>query len=187
MSNQTTELVRTKNRIEIKELVVTAIFTALVLVFTAFINLRLPIGGNGGLIHLGNIPLFVAAIIWGKKTGCIAGGIGMGLFDLLSGWAIWAPFTIVVVGLMGFAVGAITEKSEHKKPLWYVIAFVVAGVIKIVGYYIAEAILYANIFTPAASIPGNVIQISVAAIITLPIVGVLNTVAIKMGLAGEGV
>ena len=38
----------------------------------------------------------------------IAGGIGMALFDLLSGWTLWAPFTLVIVGCMGFVVGAVS-------------------------------------------------------------------------------
>ena len=53
---------------QIKFLVVTALTIALTYVFTAFVNIRLPIVANGGLIHLGNVPLFVFAIIYGKKT-----------------------------------------------------------------------------------------------------------------------
>ena len=45
-------------------LTVTAIFVALTYIFTAFINVRLPIAANGGLIHLGNVPLFIGAIIF---------------------------------------------------------------------------------------------------------------------------
>ena len=48
-------------------LTVTAIFVALTYIFTAFINVRLPIAANGGLIHLGNVPLFIGAIIFGKR------------------------------------------------------------------------------------------------------------------------
>ena len=86
-------------------LTITAVFVALTYIFTAFINVKLPIAANGGLIHLGNVPLFIGAILFGKKTGAIAGGIGMGLFDLLSGWTLWAPFTLIIVGIMGFTVG----------------------------------------------------------------------------------
>ena len=96
----------------IKFITITAVFIALTYVFTAFVNIRLPIAANGGLVHLGNVPLFIGAIIFGKKTGAIAGGVGMGLFDLLSGWTAWAPFTFIIVALMGFAVGAITEKHH---------------------------------------------------------------------------
>ena len=98
-------------------LTITAAFVALTYIFTAFINVKLPIAANGGLIHLGNVPLFIGAILFGKKTGAIAGGIGMGLFDLLSGWTLWAPFTLIIVGIMGFTVGKLTEDPpapEHE-------------------------------------------------------------------------
>ena len=74
-------------------LVINALFIALTLVATWLINIRLPFMGSGGLIHLGNVPLFVAAMLFGRKTGAIAGAFGMGLFDLMSGWTAWAPFT----------------------------------------------------------------------------------------------
>lgn len=150
---------------DIRFLTITALFIALTYVFTAFINVRLPIQANGGLIHLGNIPLFLCAILFGKKSGAIAGGIGMGLFDLLSGWTAWAPFTLVIVGLMGFAVGAITEK--HHGFGWNALAIAVAAIIKVVGYYIAEGILYGNWIAPVTSIPGNLVQVGAAAVVVL--------------------
>ena len=61
-----------------KELVLDAMFIALTYVFTAFVNVRLPIAANGGLIHLGNVPLFICAILLGKRTGMLAGALGMG-------------------------------------------------------------------------------------------------------------
>lgn len=142
---------------------------ALVFVSTAFINIRLPIAANGGLVHLGNIPLFLSAIIFGKKTGAVSGAVGMALFDLFSGWALWAPFTFIIVGTMGYIVGKITEKENHNTILWYILAISAALIIKIVGYYIAEAIIYGNWAAPVTSIPGNIVQILVAAIITVPL------------------
>lgn len=151
----------------VRFLTVTALFIALTYVFTAFINIRLPIAANGGLIHLGNVPLFLCAIWFGRKCGAIAGGVGMGLFDLLSGWTAWAPFTFVIVGLMGYTVGAITEK--HRGFGWNVLALALACAIKIAGYYLAEVVLYGNWLAPVTSIPGNLVQIAVAAVIVLPL------------------
>ncbi|MBQ8184832.1 MAG: ECF transporter S component [Lachnospiraceae bacterium] len=148
-----------------RELVLDAMFIALTLVFTAFVNIRLPIAANGGLIHLGNVPLFLCAILFGKRTGTLAGAFGMGLFDLLSGWTLWAPFTFVIVGLMGFVVGTITER--HHGFGWNSLALAAACLIKIVGYYFAEVIIYHSWTAPVASIPGNLIQIGVAAVIVL--------------------
>ena len=157
-------------------LTITAVFVALTYIFTAFINV------NGGLIHLGNVPLFIGAILFGKKTGAIAGGIGMGLFDLLSGWTLWAPFTLIIVGIMGFTVGKITEDHKHQNMKWYVIAIAAACVIKVVGYYIAEVIIYGNPLAPVSSIPGNLVQIGVAAVIVLVVITPLNLAARKTGL-----
>lgn len=165
---------------QIRTLVITAVFIALTYIFTAFVNVRLPIAANGGLIHLGNVPLFIGAIVFGKKTGAICGGVGMGLFDFLSGWTAWAPFTFVIVGLMGFTVGAITEKHEGFG--WNALAIAAACVIKIAGYYIAEGIIYGNWIAPAASIPGNLVQIGAAAVIVLIIAGRIRVLARRMNL-----
>lgn len=159
-------------RVTTWDIAIAGVCVALTLVATAFINIRLPIAANGGLVHLGNVPLFMAAIIFGKRTGAVAGAFGMGLFDLLSGWTLWVPFTFVVVGLMGYVVGKITEK--HVGFVWNALAILVACVIKVVGYYIAEGIIYGNWVAPALSIPGNLVQIGVAAVIVLPTVGIVR-------------
>ena len=91
----------TNTRSKTYELVICSIFIALTYVATWLINIRLPLSGSGGLIHLGNVPLLVAAMLYGRKTGAVAGAFGMGLFDLFSGWTAWAPFTFVIVGAMG--------------------------------------------------------------------------------------
>ena len=140
----TKELTNEKQTISVSEIAITGVCIALTFIATGFINIRLPIAANGGLVHLGNVPLFLAAIIFGKRTGALAGSIGM----------------------------AFTEK--HHGFRWNVLAIVVACVLKIVGYYIAEGIIYGNWIAPAASIPGNLVQIGVAAVLVLPIAEVVR-------------
>jgi uncharacterized membrane protein len=159
-----------------KTLVINALFIAFTLAATMFINIRLPIMGNGGLIHLGNVPLFIAALVYGKRTGAIAGAFGMGFFDVISGWTAWAPFTFVIVGSMGYVAGLIAEKVPGKRVLVYTLAIAAALVIKIVGYYFVEVILYGNWIQPFGSIPGNVLQIVIAGIIVVPLVGRLKKI-----------
>lgn len=171
---------KSENTKKTRQVVYGAVFIALVYVCTAFVNIRLPIIANGGLIHLGNVPLFIIAIVFGKKYGALAGGVGMALFDVLSAWTIWAPFTLVVVGLMGYAVGAITQKKNSF--VLNLLAIVVACVIKVVGYYLAEGLIYGNWIAPMASIPGNIVQIGVAAIIVLPFVGRIRKAAARINI-----
>jgi uncharacterized membrane protein len=147
-------------------MVLTGMGIALVFVATLFINLRLPIG-QGGLIHLGNVPLFLFAIIYGKKIGAMAGAFGMGLFDLMGGWTPWAPATFIIVGLMGYTVGVIAEKKDDLTG--YTLAIILACAIKVAGYYVAEALIYGNWVQPVLSVPGNLMQIAVAAVIVLPL------------------
>lgn len=170
----------------LQDMTVTAMMIALTYVATWLINIRLPLMGSGGLIHLGNVPLFIAAILFGKKTGALAGGVGMGLFDLLSGWTAWAPFTFVIVGLMGFEVGLFAEKRPIKNVhLNDAISMMIALGIKIAGYYFAEVILYGNWVTPIGSIPGNVCQVVTALVIVMAALPVLRRVTRMMRTAGS--
>ncbi|MDD2483468.1 MAG: ECF transporter S component [Eubacteriales bacterium] len=177
---KTAEMTVTTGRNTTKLLVINALFIALTLVATMFINIRLPFMGNGGLIHLGNVPLFIGAVLYGKKTGAIAGAVGMGLFDLLSGWTAWAPFTFVIVGLIGYSAGWIAEKMKDRPLASYIAIYLTALVIKIVGYYFTEVILYGNWIAPFGSVPGNLMQITIAALIVFPMIQRLKGVSVNV-------
>ena len=69
---------------------------------------------------------------------------------------------------MGFVVGAVTEKKKSFP--FYLLALLLACAIKIGGYYLAEAVIYQNWVVPLTSIPGNLIQVGAAAIITLVVI-----------------
>ena len=159
---------KTKKQNRTMEVVIEAMFIALVFTATWLINIRLPLVGSGGLIHLGNVPLFIGGMLFGRKTGAIAGAFGMALFDLMSGWTAWAPFTFVIVGAMGYVIGWIAEKKPFKMAMTnHVLSVILAIAIKVVGYYFAEVILYGNWITPLGSIPGNIIQVGVAGVVAL--------------------
>ena len=65
------EINKERNSFKTKDLVETALLTALVFVSTAFINIKLPILSSGGLVHLGNVMLFTSALLFGKKIGAV--------------------------------------------------------------------------------------------------------------------
>jgi len=176
MENQ---IVRKKtSQANAKDVAVSGLLIAMVFTATMFINIRLPLSMNGGLIHMGNVMLFLASFIFDKKKGAIAGAFGMGMFDILSGWAAWAPFTFIVRGLMGYIAGSISNhkgKSGSSFAL-NLLAIVVSGLWMVVGYYFTEVILYGNWITPMTSIPGNISQLVIGlfALIITPAVKKLN-------------
>ncbi|GFP74455.1 ECF transporter S component [Clostridium fungisolvens] len=165
-----------KSKFKTKDLVITALLTALVFVATAFINVRLPFLSNGGLVHLGTVMLFITATVFGKEKGAIAGAVGMAIFDLSSGWALWAPFTFVVRGVMGYMVGSIAWSKNKSGDSFMLnsVAMILSGIWMIFGYYVTEGILYGNWITPVGSIPGNVAQIVLGLALGLPMAKVLK-------------
>ncbi len=152
---------------KVRDLVITSLFIALVYVFTWIVKIQLPFSPNGGLIHLGNVPFFLAAIFFDKRVGMTAGALGMGLFDLTSGWILWSPMTVISALIMGYILNKMNYKKYTLKSL--ILSFVLVALVKVVVYYIGEIFILSSFVAPLASIPGNLIQIGVSSVIVLVI------------------
>ncbi|AWE09151.1 ECF transporter S component [Lysinibacillus sp. 2017] len=162
------------------DLILTSMLISLVFIATFFINIRLPIAANGGLVHLGSAMLFIVSILFGPKKGAIAGAFGMALFDLVSGWTLWAPFTFIARGLQGYIVGKIAWSYHHNgKSLVYNILATISSIpFMLLGYYVCERILYNSWLIPFASIPGNLVQNCVGIFIALLVCSFLKKLSI---------
>ena len=160
------------------DLIMTSMLVALVFLSTFFLNIKLPISVNGGLVHLGTGMLFIASILFGPKKGALAGAIGMGLFDIVGGWLLWAPITIVARGLQGFIVGKIAWSNGRKgsRLALNVTATIVSIPFMIAVYYFGEVILYGNWIVPLTSIPGDLLQNALGMIIAIPVCVALKKV-----------
>ena len=152
---------------KVRDLVITSLFIALVYVFTWVVKIQLPFSPNGGLIHLGNVPFFLAAIFFDKRVGMTAGALGMGLFDLTSGWILWSPMTVISALIMGYILNKMNYKKYTLQSL--ILSFVLVALVKVVVYYIGEIFILSSFAAPLASIPGNLIQIGVSSVIVLVI------------------
>ena len=140
-----------------KKITIYALAIALVCVSTMVIQIPIPLG----YMHLGNTLILLCAFLFGPRVGLAAGGIGSALADLLTGFAFWAPWTLVIKGLMGFAIGFIANReSGHAKMLRVstAIASAVGILIMIFGYFIAGSIIYGSVYTGALQIPGLSIE-----------------------------
>lgn len=157
-------------------LIITSMLVALVFVATLLLNIKLPIAANGGLIHLGTAMLFIVSILFGPKKGAIAGAFGMGLFDLVSGWTLWAPITFLTRGLQGYIVGKIawSKGRNGSSFVFNLIGTIISTPFMIAGYYIGEAIIFKSWIIPAASIPGDIVQTVIGIGVAIPACVVLK-------------
>ncbi|MBO5211917.1 MAG: ECF transporter S component [Clostridia bacterium] len=147
----------------ILKLTLCAVFMALSFVST-MIFIPLPIGN----VNLGDAAVIIGAIILGPIYGAVAGGIGPMLADLASGYALYAPATLIIKAFMALMCALIYKfivKYFQKEMLSKIIGAAVAEITMIIGYFIYEWVLYSNAITALANVPFNAIQGFVGAFI----------------------
>lgn len=97
----------------IKKIVVVSVMSSLVFLGTFLTRVELLLFGGHVMIHLGNMFCLVAAILFGPRCGALAGAIGMGLFDIISGrFIIYFPFMFALKYTMGYICGCIKIKNS---------------------------------------------------------------------------
>lgn len=130
-----------------------AMLIALTTVMTMVIHI--PTIGTNGYLNLGDMVVFLSAMMLGRKGGFIVGGLGSSLADLLLGYTHYAPITFIVKGLEGYIAGRLLETKLGKK--MPIIATVLGGIWMAFGYYFAEILMYGG-KAALASVPGNLMQ-----------------------------
>lgn len=126
---------------------------ALTTVMTMII--QIPTIGTNGYLNLGDMVIFIAAMMLGKRGGFLVGGLGSAMADLLLGYTHYAPITLLVKGLEGYIAGSLLEtKLGQSKPIF---ATMVAGIWMAWGYYIAEIFMY-GAGAALVAVPGNLMQ-----------------------------
>lgn len=155
--------------------VTTAMMTAMVMIATTFFK----VPNAMGYIHLGDGFVLLAAIILPKKYACFAGGVGAGLADIYGGYAVWAPWTLVIKIVMVLIVQLffdfLTKRASNGKhiakiagiPFAELFAYVLAVLWTVSGYYVAQGFISGNWVAPIADVPGNVLQAAVGSVIAI--------------------
>lgn len=138
-----------------RTLATTAIMAALTLALTLVHIAQTPIGGY---IHLGDIAIFFTAMAFGPWVGLVAGGLGTALADVISGFAIFAPLTLIVHGLQGFLVGWIAK--DKASPVQVGLAVLAGAATLIAGYYFGESIIptFGGPAYAITEVPWNAVQ-----------------------------
>ncbi len=163
------------------KIAVTSLLIAVVAVAT--LAVRIPIVGTRGYFNLGDSAIFISALLFGPLAGAAAGGVGSALADLLSGYTVYAPFTLVIKGIEGFLVGRIfsafgTDLRRGRGVLAAAFAVLLGGAWMMTGYLIAERFM---VGWPAAlsELPWNFFQAIFGLAISLPVSVGLDRAEVK--------
>lgn len=142
---------RKRTQEHLKNLVLAALFGAMVYVLTAF--LKIPT--HQGYIHIGDGIIYLAAALLPLPYAMAAGAIGAGLSDYLSGYAMWVLPTVIIKAVTVFAF---SRKKDTIINVRNFIGIVPAILICVGGYYVASGILYGDFVSALADVPTNCIQ-----------------------------
>ena len=145
---------KTKNTTQ--KIVLAAMFAALACVATMVIKIPSPLKGY---MNLGDSVVLVAGWMLSPLYGFLAAGLGSALADLFSGYAVYAPVTFAIKGLMALAAWYIYKvlNKRIKSSASRIISGFVAELIMILGYYLFEGIMY-GFGASLVNIPANAIQ-----------------------------
>lgn len=157
-----------------KTIVLSALFTALITLSTMVIQIPMPVSGY---VNLGDVFVLIAAFVLGPIYGTISAGIGSMLADLLSGYAIFAPGTLVIKALMavvGYYIFKTLIKVFKNKFASRLVASIVAELIMVIGYFLYSCLIMSEGLVAATSIPGNLIQGAIGVFGALAVVSVLD-------------
>ena len=136
---------------KIRLMCITGIFTAIVFVFTAYLH----IPSHTGYTHVGDGFIYLAACMLPLPYAMFVGAGGALLADCLTGYAIWAPGSIIIKTV---AVLFFSRKSARIISVRNLLALIPAWAICIGGYYLYEALITGNYAAPLAGIPGYITQ-----------------------------
>ncbi|MBQ3135759.1 MAG: ECF transporter S component [Oscillospiraceae bacterium] len=142
-----------KNK-RLHKLVLTALFAAMTTVATLILQIPIP---GGGYVNPGDCIILLCAWVLGPAAGAAAGGLGAALADLLSGYALYAPGTLIVKALMGLCAGIFLCRRTARLSL-RLLGGAVAEAVMVLGYFAYEAAILGVGPGAAAGIPGNAIQ-----------------------------
>lgn len=140
-----------------------SLFSALVCVST-FIHI--PIPGYRIYFNLGEGTIYTIALLFGGVAGGIAGGLGSALADIILGYPLWAPFTLIIKGIEGLLVGKLGRKNK-------ILALTIGPAVMITGYSLSAGILYGAGAMPVEALT-DLFQCSVGVLVALPLVRILQ-------------
>lgn len=140
----------------VQKLALSAMFAALVCVATMIVKIPSPLKGY---INLGDCIVLLSGWILPPGYGFLAAGVGSALADIFSGYAVYAPATFAIKGLMAviaYLVFKILSKKMKDFPA-RLISGILAEAEMILGYFLFEGFMYG--FSPSlVNIPANVVQ-----------------------------
>lgn len=120
------------------DIAIIGLMSALVFVGTYFFK----IPSAFGYTHLGDCMIILTVCLFGTRRGVLAGAIGAGLSDFVSGYPVWVVPTMALKAIWAFIAGMIAYKLLPNHKYSWLIGAIVGGIVHIIGYTLVKIPLF---------------------------------------------
>ena len=171
-----------QNKKSLLRITYTAIFTAIIVLAISVIKFSTGLGE--GYIHLGDSIIYLTACVLPFPYCLVASALGGALADIVSGFAIWSIPTMIIKMMNALPFAIVCKKYKLNKILCKqtVLVTILSGCITILGYFVAECILY-SVASATLSLLGNTIQALASGIIFVVMATSLDKINFKSKLS----
>lgn len=142
-----------------RRIILVALFAALACVATMVVQIPSPLGGY---VNLGDCIVLISAWLLGPLYGALAAGIGSAGADLITGYVVYAPATLVIKAAMAliahFSLRLLPTSRPYGELLRYALAALIAEAAMVTGYFLYGALLLGGAAAALLTIPGNAAQ-----------------------------
>lgn len=141
-----------------RRIAVFAVSIAIVFVLVRFV--QVPIIATGGFTHPGAVAEVFVSLSFGPVVGWVAAGIGAALADLTSGYAHFAPLTLLAHAALGYLTGYIGWKKGWRR---MALGWLVGGLALVLIYLLGESAvpgIYGGFARALGEVGFNVFQVS---------------------------
>lgn len=111
---------------------------------------------------MGDVVVLVSAWILGPVYGTASAGIGSMLADLIAGYTMFAPGTLIIKGGVAFIASSLftllSRRGKNARIIPRIISGIVAELFMVLGYFIYEAIILGMGLGASVGIVGNLGQ-----------------------------
>lgn len=167
---------------QLRKWILAGLMAALAAIGTMLI--QVPIPSNAGFVHLGDSMVYLCGILLGPGFGALAAGVGSAIADLMLGYSVYAPATLIIKALDAMAVGFIycsitkNHKSIVVKSVAYFVAIAVGSAVMVGGYYFYELFFLKLGAASLAGLIPNSLQGLVDGVLAYPLLIALEGVKI---------
>lgn len=156
-----------------KKIVISALFAALTFVATFIIKVPTV---TGGFVNIGDCMVIISGIFLGPVYGALAAGIGSALTDLIGGYLVFAPATLIIKSAMALVCALLYKDIKKTNAiLAAIVCAVIAEVIMVSGYFLFDLILTNSFETATAGMLANLVQAAFGLICSIVLYKILST------------